>query len=144
MKIFHYSWQRCADPQISRPRIIGVRKHQVRGRSASATVMATHVRGPSASASRVGLHNAKGPTQSNGLSYIAYCSVQIPVLKLLRTGTLALPFQVGPANDTHGFRSADGPRPQIYLFGRSADRPQENLRIRISGYPRPHTSDSWH
>ena len=48
--------QRCADPQISRPPIIRVRKHQVRGRSASTTVMATHVLGPSASASRVGLH----------------------------------------------------------------------------------------
>ena len=30
--------QRCADPHISRPRIIRVRRHQVRGRSASATV----------------------------------------------------------------------------------------------------------
>jgi len=48
--------QRFADPQISHPQIICVRKHQVRGLSASATVMATHVRGPSTSASRVGLH----------------------------------------------------------------------------------------
>jgi len=50
------------------------------------------------------------------------------VLKLLRTGTLALPFEVGPANNTRGFRSADGPHSQ------------ENLRIRVRGYPRPHTS----
>ena len=50
-------------------------------------------------------------------------------LKLLRTGTLALSFEVGPANNTCGFRSADG------------QRSQENLRIRVRGYPRPHTSD---
>ena len=60
------------------------------------------------------------------------------VLKLMRTGTLALPFEVGPANNCRGFRSADGPRPQTCLFGRSTDhpRPQENLRIQVRGYPR--------
>jgi len=39
--------------------------------------------------------------------------------KLLRTGTLALPLEVGPANNTRGFRSADGPRLQMCLFGGS-------------------------
>jgi len=60
------------------------------------------------------------------------------VLKLLRTGTLALPFEVGPANNTRGFRSADGLRPQMCLFGRSADRPrlQENMRIWVRRYSR--------
>jgi len=64
------------------------------------------------------------------------------VLKLLRTGTLALPFEVGCANKTGGFKSADGPRPQMRLFGGSADRlrPQENLRIRVRGYPRPQSA----
>jgi len=64
------------------------------------------------------------------------------VLKLLRTGTLAIPFEVGPANNTRGFTSADGPRPQMCLFGGSADRPrpQETLRIRVRGYPRPQST----
>jgi len=64
------------------------------------------------------------------------------ILKLLRTGTLAHRIEVGPANNTRGFRSADGPRPQMCLFGGSAGRPrpQENLRIRVRGYPRPHSS----
>ena len=64
------------------------------------------------------------------------------VLKLLRTGTLALLFQVGPANDTRGFRSTDGLRLQMCLFGGSVDRPrlQENLWIQVRGYPRPQST----
>jgi len=127
--------QRCADPQISRPRIIRVRTHQVRGRSASATVMATHVRGVRTvrirKKGRITLYpidNAYGPTQSNRLSYITARPTAVfkcgSVLKLLRTGTLALPFEVGPANNIRGFRSADGPRPQMCLFGGSADHPR--------------------
>ena len=139
-------YQRCADPQISRPRIICIRKHQARGRSVSATVMATHVRGPSASASRVGLHciqqtMPRVPHSQRGfLTQPTAVSKYGSVLKLLRTGTLALPFEVGPADNTRGCRSADGPRPQICLFGGSTDRPrpQENLRIR--GYLRPQSA----
>ena len=58
---------------------------------------------------------------------------------------MALPFEVGPANNTRGFRSADGPRPQMCLFGGSADRPclQKNLRIRVRGYPRPQSAHLW-
>jgi len=76
--------QRCADPQISRPRIIRVRKHQVRGQSASATVMATQIRGPSASASRVGLQlhcvqytMLRPHTVIQAFLHSLYCGVQI-------------------------------------------------------------------
>ena len=60
----------------------------------------------------------------------------------LRTGTLALPFEVGPEINTRGFRSADDPCPQMCLFDGSADslRLQENLRIQVHGYPRPQSA----
>jgi len=81
------------------------------------------------------------------LHSLLQCSVQNngSVLKLLRTGTLALPFEVGPANNTRGFRSADGPHPQMCFFGGSADRPrpQENQRIWVRGYPRPQFAHLW-
>ena len=58
---------------------------------------------------------------------------------------MALPFKVGPANYTRGFRSVDGPRLQMCLFGGSIDRPrpQENLRIRVRRYPCPQSTHFW-
>jgi len=66
------------------------------------------------------------------------------ILKLLRTGTLALPFKVGPANNTRGFRSTDGPHPHMCLFGRSADRPRPgpSAPTRKSADPGPRISAS--
>ena len=133
--------QRCADPRISRLQIIRVRKHQVRGRSVSATVMATHVRGPSASASRVGLHciqqtMSRAPHSQTGLHSLLQC----PNMDQFSNCWELLHWHFRSRLVLQTILVALDPRLQMCLFGGSAERPQENLRIRVLGYPHPHTS----
>jgi len=138
--------QRCADPRISRLQIIRVRKHQVRGRSVSATVMATHVRGPSASASRVGLHciqqtMSRAPHSQTGLHSLLQCPnmdqfsncwelVHWHFRSRLVMQTILVVLDPQMVRVRKGVCLAD-------------PRPQENLRIRVRAYPRPQCTHLW-
>ena len=119
-------------PQASGPRT--VRVHNCNGDMSADCPQTVRKQG------RITLYpidNAQGPTQSNRVSYVAYCSVQIWISSQLAENWYIGTSVLGWSCKQYSWLQIRRWSASANVFGRSADRPrpQENLRIRVRGYP---------